>query len=201
MPRRFYHAKLMDHLRTFEDEDHQALEPIELVQRWIFTGSEDKQNEREVCPCGKTGIRYLQWIMHTVGRKATTFVGSTCIKLFKTRRESVMIVYSTLLHHRGGIRGKFHGMTNDEEPKLKFRISRTHCLVKRLPDIRFYFNSIPVKVGAGDMWYCHISPGGGFQQDNFNIDSNYHLKLQMNWWHQNGITGFTFNIVDYIAVQ
>ena len=189
----------MDHLRTFEKEDHQALEPIELVQRWSFTRREDKQNEREVCPCGKTGIRHLQWIMHRIYENTTTFVGSTCIQLFRTRLESVKIVYNTLLH-TGGIKGMFRGMTNDENPKLKFRISRTHCLVKRMPDIRFYFNSIPVQVGMGDMWYCHISPTGELEQENFAMNREYRLKLQMNWWSENGISGFALNIVEYKEV-
>ena len=49
--------------------------------------------------------------------KTETFVGSTCIKIFRTRLESVMIVYNKLLNARG-IQGKLHGITKDEDPKF-----------------------------------------------------------------------------------
>jgi len=37
--------------------------------------------------------------------------------------------------------------------------------VERVPEIKFYFNSIPVTVGTGDMWFCNIPLEENFSKE------------------------------------
>ena len=197
-----YPGKLMDHLRSFE-ENGENLQPIELAKRWKFKGCEDLGEASAKCPCGHQGIRYLMYIVHE-NLGCETFVGSECIKIFEERLQNVMRVARNLMVR--GVNATYTGLFTEGRGKVKlnFAISGNHGLARKQRDFEKYFQNFPVDNKNG-RWICRVFPKEGqnhareYADNHLTVGRKYLLKLKMARWETSYGTGISLIFISCVA--
>ncbi|KAK7087414.1 uncharacterized protein [Littorina saxatilis] len=144
-----------------------------LFAQWILVEVRDAGHKKNlICPCGRSGLRYLCFIRN-VETKIQTYVGSTCIRHFCNKMVPKLLKLLESLSMQGvtgkylGKAGKFH----------KFQLKDKAKVVKYYKLLSSFFSKLPVYRQNG-VWEMRVaSSKSRVPKDKLRPGYWYNLKL------------------------
>lgn len=180
-----YPQRLTEHLKQLSVE---KIDECKIYKEWTFNHTEVSCEEGgSNCPCGKTGIRYLCFIINTATGNQT-FVGTSCVEFFDENMKEVLKLTLGLIST--GVTGKYKGSGN--RGKHRFEISANTNLVKKESRLKALFNFVPIYQKGNGKWEIQVFT----EELGFIKDQRYSMKIKSSRWSAQYGTGITFSVIE-----